>query len=527
MQERLVEDWLTKINERGFEVPFCQSLLGDGHEILFAGHSPIENGKDVISRKNGRELHAYQLKSGDVDLMQFEKHYPQITALVEAEISHPNVTLGSIHSPHFVTTGEISQPVLKRVEDLNKSWKRRGFEPLEMINGRMLQARFLEMSQDFWPANPPEVRAFLGMYLASGKSDLDRPGLAKFLFQLFSPSNPKEPKTNSVRMIAAANLFASYVLREFYANADHWSVFSAWTIVAAHIAWFAENRKLSERDWHGSFQLAVEAAEAALKSLNAEVLKPTSLSPNGYDLDEYVRARNTVAGSAVAIWNLLMKKRGQNLDDRRPVDRVLKLVADGRLLLWGESAVPHFLSIVWFLESFTASPLSDVLLLTLLRLIAARNGEESTCALADPYVMADEALEEHFTKQFSADAVEPSQKAPASYALEVTAILAAKRLFRQHLAAAWSSVTRVNLASFHPTRTEDFLLWQCKEGEEKHLWAGRTQSWAALKAQAALDETRSLPSVFQKHPEFALMFFLVYSHRIGTPLVKFLDQWLK
>jgi hypothetical protein len=68
MNERLVEDWLTKANERSFQTPFAQSLLADGMQVVRVGHSPHEHGKDIIAIASDGRAHAYQLKTGDLDL---------------------------------------------------------------------------------------------------------------------------------------------------------------------------------------------------------------------------------------------------------------------------------------------------------------------------------------------------------------------------------------------------------------------------------------------------------------------------
>src|SRR3954471_453432 len=67
MRERLVEDWLIRINERGYDVAFCQILLLQGRHVLRAGHSPIEHGKDVLAASVDRKkVWGYQLKTGNV-----------------------------------------------------------------------------------------------------------------------------------------------------------------------------------------------------------------------------------------------------------------------------------------------------------------------------------------------------------------------------------------------------------------------------------------------------------------------------
>lgn len=74
MKERLVEHWLSRINERGYEVPFCQTLASKGYRVLRCGHSPTEHGKDVLAIAPDGVVFAYQLKSGDVSQADMTKH---------------------------------------------------------------------------------------------------------------------------------------------------------------------------------------------------------------------------------------------------------------------------------------------------------------------------------------------------------------------------------------------------------------------------------------------------------------------
>src|ERR1039457_3853992 len=126
MKERLIADWLTKAGERGgLDVAFCQILLARGCRILQARHSPTENGKDVITLEPDKRLCAYQIKSGDIDLHEFEKIQPQLTAFGETAILHPNVRAGQAHHSFLVTTGKFTESVETRVRALNAEWKRR------------------------------------------------------------------------------------------------------------------------------------------------------------------------------------------------------------------------------------------------------------------------------------------------------------------------------------------------------------------------------------------------------------------
>jgi hypothetical protein len=521
VRERLIEDWLTKVNERGFEIPFCQTLVAKGHRILRVGHSPFEDGKDVISLDSKDRLHAYQLKGGAFDLSAMEEHMAQIRALVETSVSHPRVKSGTPHLPFFVTTGAISQPALHRVENLNASFKSRKLPALTLIGGQELLRNFAELSDDFWPIDPPKERAFLTLYLAEGKGDLDKPELAKFLQDLLTVP-AKTPKTKVARRISAANIFTSYILREFYKRADHWSIFCAWVIAASHIAWAAKEHKLTNVEWNEAFNLASEAARAALEKLSNEALTSGALKPRGPELDDFVRARNTTVAGSIAAWHLVSAKAGAEATSAQAAVTLLrKLSTDGRMWFWGESAIPHFLSVIWFLESTTGNIAPDLMLLTLIGALGRKNFHDSDQALADPYVSADEVLCSLF-ERIERPPDEPNQKACASFGLEALVLMAVRRLLRQSLKGLWYQLSEVNLAQFRPTKPHELLLWKCSDGKESSRWYARPESWASLRHEAEHDTPEILPSVLQD-PAFALMFLLVYPHRMSVALIRHLD----
>ena len=91
------------------------------------------------------------------------------------------------------------------------------------------------------------------------------------------------------RRAAAANIFCSYILGEFYGQNDHWNVFRGWMMTAAAIACARE--RVDERQMHASFSLARDAAEDALNSLSKEctdkeAFEPTKTS-NGTNIREF------------------------------------------------------------------------------------------------------------------------------------------------------------------------------------------------------------------------------------------------
>ncbi len=72
---RVIENWLTSVNERQYQVPFCQVLAAEGETILYVStHGPFEKGKDIITRTAAGVIRAYQLKAGDIGLERVARH---------------------------------------------------------------------------------------------------------------------------------------------------------------------------------------------------------------------------------------------------------------------------------------------------------------------------------------------------------------------------------------------------------------------------------------------------------------------
>lgn len=63
MFERVVENWLIRVNERSLEVPFAQLLAGEGYQVVhLSRHGPFEEGKDILAIARDGVPCAFQLK---------------------------------------------------------------------------------------------------------------------------------------------------------------------------------------------------------------------------------------------------------------------------------------------------------------------------------------------------------------------------------------------------------------------------------------------------------------------------------
>lgn len=522
MKERLVEDWLTRINERGYELPFCQSLLSQGYRILRCGHSPTEHGKDVLALSPDGAVCAYQLKTGDFSQADVGEHHAQITMLVETRPIHPGLPGSFEYRPFLVTTGEYKDPAVSLIKELNAGWQHRKLPSLTLVGGRQLLAGFIKLSSDFWPVDAPEVRRFRELYLVDGRGDLDINQFAKFLIEIL---RGVKSGLDLERRAAAANLFSSYLLGDFYKHADHWSIVRGWSVCAAQIAWAGLSGKHPEKHWADACKIAKDAALIALEELAKEVVSERAFDVRERELDDYTRTRNTCALSAAACWQLTCNQtNSQKPEFQATLGLLLNHLQRGRLLFWGEGALSQFLMLMWMLERGGHKIPAHALLLGLVKGVAEKNAKLSQDPYEDPYTSTDDSLAKLFGKQQDTDL--PRRKVVESYSLFPMVMLAVRRNLRQQLDELWRPITDVALTWFRPDAPDDGLLWHCDKGKEYSQAFARPQSWKELQELASRDDRERVPKILQDDVGFALLFSLVFQHRTQLSLIKQLDDAL-
>lgn len=518
MKERLVEDWLIRINERGYELAFCQTLISKRFKILRCGHSPTEHGKDIIAISPQGIVYAYQLKSGDMGQAELLRHHAQLNMLVEARPCFPGLPDNFEYKPLLVTTGEFKQPALSLIAELNNGWRTRGLPTLDVINGRQLQAVFLELSNDFWPVAPPDIRKFRELYLVTGKGDIDLNSMFAFLRSMLSET---DSNADFVRQISAMNIFSTYVLSEFYVQKDHWSVFQGHVLCAALIAW-AGQTSTAEEAWLESYEIAKHAALAALTSLAHETLEPDALVVRNLELDKFSRTRNTVAVGATACACIINSLETGNFEFESRFVEILVKIFPKHVLIWGESAFPHFLLFFWIFERAGQHKNALLEILGWIRNVAEQNTRDSSTPLADPYVSADDALAELFHNPGSEN---PGKvRASVSYTLIPALLLAVRRGQRAEICRIWDLLSEVMFTHLSVENSRDVLLWKVEQAEEVNQMFNRPQKWSELVDLAFKDQRDRVPPILRADLTFALMFLLVFPHCAFGSLVKFLDD---
>jgi hypothetical protein len=384
------------------------------------------------------------------------------------------------------------------------------------------------MAADFWPQKPEGSRNLLSLYLADGMGSLDRTGFARLIAQVLEVKSTTT-KAMTLRRMAAANVFSSYVLAPFYAAKNHWEIVQGWTITAARIAWAADKAHLGVKAWNPTFRLAVDAGKEALDQLCEETLTPDALYPHGFELDELTRSRCTICSGALATKVLIAKRDNAPWKhESKCRDLIEDLFARSRLFLWGESAVPFFLAQLWARDKLRGDQSADTVLFAVLAGVATVNSRLRGPKLPSPYESADDANAKALRRLFEGEHAMELQSS-ASYTLESLVTLMARRLWRNTLAPFWSRITKIDLIRLVPDRPRDLLLWSWghERGRNQSRRFPSPQSWADLLCNARMDESKVLPAVLRENFDFAMLFVLCFPHRLTRAFVKHIDDTVR
>ena len=523
MIERLIENWLNNANERGYEVPFCQLLMAEGHRIIHLNrHSPMEQGKDIISIDPDGKLCAYQLKGGDINLRRWRSEvHPEVVELIETPVEHPAVK--SDHAqPFLVTNGRYAEEVVHLINTLNRGNATRGYKALRTVDGQALAVRFVECHARFLPREPQDFESFLRLFLADGRDMLPKGRFGRFLQMQLDPAQLTQP-ADIVRAIASTVILAAYALSAYQRAENHFAIFEGWVLVGAAMARLAESKRLAKRSWERSFQLALGAARLAMSNLVKELPadRPPIEGNAMMDGGPPYRARLTLVVGAAAAFALVCRTRGEPFEQREAVD-VFFARHERNMLLWGESAIPSFVSLALWLEQCGKSAQAEAVVQTIVEAIINLNAPDSKEGLPVPYYGVNRCVAA--LCRVASNPMRRDSPLGSSYCLDALTEFLVRRLRKQTLRLLWKGVTEIHLCEMEYANVTDFYLWRTFAGQLCQRYVKRPQPWGELATRADEDSPASLPKTLRSHPDFAIMFMLVYPHRFGRGLLKLVDS---
>lgn len=520
MLARIVDNWLTSAGELGYQAPFTQLIAGEGYRVLHAPvHHPYEHGKDIVAVSPGGDLHAFQLKGGDIGLAELEKIQGQLFALAGTVVSYPGVEPPRRPDRvHLVTNGRLTAPARDRLSAFNDANRDLGFPPVEAIERDQLVGRFVAANGNYFPAEPRDINRFLEIILGDGRGPVDKQRVAAFL-ETYAAPDRETTALGWQRNISSAVLIAAYLSGPWQTCGNHVGVADVWLILAATILRIAERESLDADRWELSYMLALEAARAALRDLLTEACAAEDLViPHLAEGLVYPTRAGVVCGYCSALF--LSERIVGNADALAPGLRTLLLREQSFIQIVGEAGVPLVVTIATAAELLGEPVLGGVMVARIAHELAAANQPNSENAVADPYHSIEEVLLHGVGGQTHLD---DEDCAGEVYTLHVLVDWLARRGYRGEASKLWPNVSRLHLCEFRPG-TPDGLLAHDDPSGRLMTWAlPQPTSWTELREAAKSVRESALPMTLWRRLELLPFLGLIYPYRFGADVAKALD----
>jgi len=452
---------------------------------------PFEQGKDIITADAQEHAHGYQLKVGDISLARWRDEVKaEIDELLDVPIIHPSIDKRAPHRSHLVTTGNLADPVRRLIDDVNEARLRGSKGVLETeTRGQLLKA-FVEAHEDTLPKEVDDLRSFFELYTRPGQYNVPKEKLAKLLASVLPPlAEGAAPTPRQVgRAAASALLMASYLLATYEREQNHWAAAEGWAMTTAHLLAVAE-RHGGSAGLTTTIGLSKTALFAAVGALKEEVLDRTAFFEPGMVDGPFYRYRVAIMLGYLAAYQLAKKVRGDaDWHDPKVNELIAELGQDLRLT--GEAPIAHVLPVYWYLQASGEGEQAEALYTAVLSGVAdAASNREG--GLVSPYYEFDALLradlgllEEPVDESFALQ----------SYVLRALVTIGARRGHRAPIADKWRKISKVHCSEFYQGSPAGFFVWREEEGELRSAFLQRTQSWAALQAEAqALARAATVP----------------------------------
>jgi hypothetical protein len=516
--ERVVEDWLTNVNELGYEESFAHVLLAEGHHIIHRQqHGELELGKDIFTRDSNGTYHCFQLKGGDIRQKKWESIEGQLNLTVTSPIIHPNVSLGTNFTPHLVTNGIISDPVRVDIFARNLIWEKQYGRQLNLILYDQLLEKFLALQSSFLPAKPRDFQLFLTLYLADKREPLNCAQFSTFLLSVLPDATMLQAEIQ--RLFAAVIIIADYVISGYEAIGNNYAAAQAWCLLTFHLLRFCEQHR-ETKDWHDSIALLVESIDRCTAKVVTEAIKSVNWMEGNPIVDEKVWHYRL--SSLVGLMSAHMISHRMRLAKLSDEDEVYARIGRGAadLKLWGEYAAPAVFLAAQCLCARGAERAGIEVAMGAIRAITEKNRRGQAVGIPDPYFDCEEVVRSEVLRQdVYGDKV---TFAGRSFALRQFVEFLVRRNWPNTLRKNWFNIADIDYVEFSPELEPDSYLWSNGRGSTNGRRWAHPQRWCDL-IEESLTEIND-PLLIDGQFAFLLPhFFLFMPHRFTPKRARQLD----
>jgi hypothetical protein len=513
--ERVIDDWLTKCDERAYQLPFAAWLARQGYSIKFVSrHGAGEHGKDIVAVDPRGVVCAYQLKKGSIGTGDWRSIEGEVREASTIPVSVPGMRQKVPGRAFVVLTGQISDPVREKLGLINADLSERGYAPIETIELPELIGEFTSAFESFIPSALGPVAELMRVYFQDGAALADKAIVSEIFESMLPQSKPS--RTTVQRAFSNVVVAGQFMSTPFVSKANHVAVLELWTMASVAILMTLKRFNLDHRNGESALNLCWQAMDDAQRSLIAECHERKDFIEGIVLFDSpFVPFRKLLVLGFVGA---AINSRAIQTEDVTDLsvwlrDRVFEEVP---LNPWGEGTWPYYLNIACAVATSShGALLGEALVANWLQYVCPRRGPGPQ----DPYwTIADEVK-----AQFAPERKDLFERTPSSFTVEAALQYLVRRLRRSTIKDLWWRISRFVWTEFVPSEPWMSFRWHNEQGrnEVQPVWRA---SWASLRRKSFLRRTL----LFEDADAWLLPYFLcVFPHRTTTARVTELESRLR
>jgi hypothetical protein len=519
---KLIENWWTNSTERTFQFQFATLCHLRGERVVhLTRHCSSELGRDLITVSKDNIVNLYQLKTCKkrLGLSVWRKEISdQISDLVYNKCNHPSIPSEAPQNPTLVLNGDIEEEVQNAINERNLTSKANCGRTLRvMVKGDLVHETVKHL-ECFWPTDPKSSALLLKLCLREGTELFDRELFADLLETSLAGCSSREM---SVRTITFLPLLTALATQNDLRKANSASVIEAWSMCMSYVLAINAKYKSARNVACNTIELIEEIVELQMKQLAMDVIENPELIVEHYD-------------SAVQIANIRMTiTRGllsTYLVSGQVDEEICALVEKALALLdsqkgtypelWGESAVPYFLSFYFSLTKRFANNRSDKELVNLVNELLAKLTEDNLQqSFTNPFASPEISLKLRYLKQLTTLDERRLLCNGKSYWLAPLVDLLVLNREKSELRAMWDKIPTVHTVEFQTVHPSDKFRYLNEHGVTAFHRYPDHAKWTELMTDVHQRKGAVGCLELPFTPYRALLFLIVFPHRVTQDLV--------
>jgi hypothetical protein len=185
------------------------------------------------------------------------------------------------------------------------------------------------------------------------------------------------------------------------------------------------------------------------------------------------------------------------------------------LYLWGEAAIPQFLSYYWFAGATRASSSHELILHAMLHMISNQQLIDQGQGLAQPYYDYEDVARHELSPILGndQDPLRTEYSGLMSYFAESLMHLLVRTGRKVGCRSIWPDLTKIRFISFIPDSKWRYCLWRTERGNYVDVQPPLTKNWEELVAEARRIDSPEVPEPLIQNKFLHILFLILMPYR--------------